>query len=202
VPSTPPPSTRQALLDGAISLFLTQGFDATSMEQVRSAAGASNGSLYHHFPSKSHLARAVYEDALRDYQANLRGALGDKVSAKEGVQSLVKRHIAWVLRSPQLARVLNELRPFTAIDGHEPDWESVNAEAFLALKKWIARHVAEGTLQDLPFEVWMALVFAPVMQLTSAWARQERLRVAPRVVNALAQAAWRSVCVANEMEGK
>src|SRR5688572_15945482 len=154
-----PSSTRQALLGAAVDLFLTQGFDATSMEQVRSAAGASNGSLYHHFSTRHHLARAVYEDALRDYQANLRSALGPRLSTEEGVQSLVRRHIAWVLRAPQQARVLNELRAFTAIDGQEPDWAAVNAEAFAALKTWIALQVTQGTMQDLPFEVWMALVF-------------------------------------------
>ena len=193
--STPPPSTRVALLDAAVPLFLSQGFHPTSMEQVRSAAGASNGSLYHHFPTKNHLARAVYDAALRDYQANMRSALGDRVSAKQGVQDLVKRHIAWVLGAPQQARVLIELRAHTAIDGVEPDWEWTNAQAFAALKEWIARHVAQGALQDLPFDVWMALVFAPVMQLTATWARESQPKVAPRVANALAQAAWRSVCV-------
>ena len=197
-----PSSTRHALLGAAVDLFLTQGFDATSMEQVRSAAGASNGSLYHHFPTRHHLARAVYEDALRDYQANLRSALGPRLSAEEGVQSLVRRHVAWVLRSPQQARVLNELRAFTAIDGQEPDWAAVNAEAFAALKAWIALHVTQGTMQDLPFEVWMALVFAPVMQLTAGWARQEQPRVPSRIVDALAQAAARSVCNASGVKGK
>jgi len=194
--SAPAPSTRDALLGAAVSLFLTQGFHPTSMEQVRSAAGVSNGSLYHHFPTKNHLARAVYQAALRDYQASMRSALGEKVSAEAGVQNLVRRHIAWVLRSPRQARFLIELRAFTAIDGQEPDWEWVNAQAFSALKEWIARHVTEGSLQDLPFEVWMALVFAPVMQLTSSWARQEHPKVPPRVANALVQAAWRAVCVA------
>jgi AcrR family transcriptional regulator len=186
------------LLAAAVDLFLTQGVDATSMDQVRSAAGASNGSLYHHFPTRNHLARTIYEAALRDYQANLRAALSDKVSAQQGVQSLVKRHIAWVQRSPQHARVLHELRASTAIDGHEPAWEQINAAAYSSIKAWIARHVAEGTLQDLPFEVWMALVFGPVLQLTPRWAQQEGARVPPRVINALAQAAWRSVSVSSD----
>ena len=187
------PSTRQALLDAAVELFLTQGVEATSMDQVRSAAGASNGSLYHHFPTRNHLARTIYEAALRDYQANLRGALGDKLSAQQGVQNLVKRHIAWVRRSPQQARVLHELRASTVIEGLEPDWEQANAAAYSSIKAWVARHVAEGTMQDLPFEVWMALVFGPALQLTPRWAREEAARVPTRVINALAQAAWRSV---------
>ena len=194
MPSTPLPLTRQALLRAAASSFLEQGFEATSMEQVRVAAGVSNGSLYHHFPTRNHLARAIYEEALHDYQASLRAALGRALSAEEGVRRLVKRHIAWVLRSPQQARILIELRAFTAIEGSAPDWQLVNAEVFAALKAWIARHVAEGSLRELPFEVWMAMVFAPVMQLTSTWARQERLRVAPSIADALARAAWCSVC--------
>lgn len=187
------PLTRQTLLRAAASSFLEHGFEATSMEQVRVTAGVSNGSLYHHFPTRNHLARAVYEEALRDYHAGLRAALGRALSAEEGVRRLVRRHIAWVLRSPQQARILIELRAFTAIDGSAPDWQVVNAEVFAALKTWIGRHVAEGSLRELPFDVWIAMVFAPVMQLTSTWARQEHPRVSPVIADALARAAWCSV---------
>ena len=65
------PGTSEQILAAAQALFLAQGFDATSMEQVRLKAGVSNGSLYHHHPTKAHLARTLYEAALGDYHAAL-----------------------------------------------------------------------------------------------------------------------------------
>ena len=44
--------TRQAILSAAYSLFLEQGFSATSMRQVAEAAGIGKATIYHHFHNK------------------------------------------------------------------------------------------------------------------------------------------------------
>lgn len=186
-------SARQALIDGAASLFLEFGFDAVSMNQVRLKAGVSNGSLYHHFPTKAHLARSIYMSALKDYQEYMSVGIDAATSARDGVRALVTRHIAWVVDSPLRAIVLDRLRPFTAIDGVDPDWQSANAEPFARLKSWIALQVARGDLQKLPFDAWMAMVLGPCMQLTPRWAVQTPPYVEPRVRSALADAAWFAV---------
>ena len=64
-----PSSTRSRLLDAAATVFLAHGYAAASMDMVRQAAGVSNGSLYHHFPSKALLADALYAHTLRDFHA-------------------------------------------------------------------------------------------------------------------------------------
>lgn len=186
-------NARLAVLGAAAELFLEHGFDAVSMDQVRLQAGVSNGSLYHHFPTKAQLARGVYLGALADYQAALMPAIGSGVGARAGVRALVTGHIEWVLRQPRLARVLERLRPLTALDGEAPDWEAVNAEAFQHLKSWIAAQVAQGTMRRLPTSVWLALVLGPSMQLTAGWARMAQPAVDPAVRRALAQAAWLAV---------
>lgn len=187
------PTTRQALLDCAAELFLDKGFDAVSMEQVRLRAAVSNGSLYHHFPTKAHLGCGVYLAALKDYQAHMMDAIHAGTSAGDGVRALVRRHMAWVLRAPRQALVLDRLRTLAVMDGGAPDWDAVNADAFSHLKSWIAVQVARGDMLKLPFKVWLALVLGPSMQLTAGWALQERPSVEPRVRGALADAAWAAV---------
>jgi AcrR family transcriptional regulator len=54
-------ATTERLLDSARELFATQGFAATSLEQVVAAAGVTKGALYHHFESKRDLFRAVFD---------------------------------------------------------------------------------------------------------------------------------------------
>lgn len=192
-PSPGPGSTKAALLEAAKALFLSQGFEATSMDQVRQRAGVSNGSLYHHYPTKNHLARALYEDALRHFHAALLTAIAQEVSAQQGVQAMVATYIAWVHQHPDRARVLHELRHTTAIAGAESDWGSLNAEAVGRLRAWVRQQAEAGRLQALPFPVWMALVFAPVLQLTPQWLKQPRPSVPPKLRAALALAAWRAV---------
>lgn len=52
---------RQAVLDAAQELFLTQGFNATSMDAVAQAAGVSKLTVYSHFGDKEGLFRAAIE---------------------------------------------------------------------------------------------------------------------------------------------
>ncbi|MCJ8170036.1 TetR/AcrR family transcriptional regulator [Atopomonas sediminilitoris] len=46
---------KQAVLDAAKSLFLSQGYDATSMDAIAQAAGVSKLTLYSHFSDKDNL---------------------------------------------------------------------------------------------------------------------------------------------------
>lgn len=49
--------TRQAILSAAMSLFLGQGFHATSMRQISVQAGVSLGAAYNHFSGKQEIFR-------------------------------------------------------------------------------------------------------------------------------------------------
>lgn len=50
---------RERILDAAHRLVLERGFNGTSVADVLSAAGASKGAFFHHFPSKTALGHAL-----------------------------------------------------------------------------------------------------------------------------------------------
>jgi AcrR family transcriptional regulator len=52
-------STRQRILEVALSLMSQKGVDGTSMRDLAGAAGLNVASLYHYFPSKRELLEAV-----------------------------------------------------------------------------------------------------------------------------------------------
>ena len=73
--------TRKALLDAAAKAFAQEGFTATSITQIASAAHVTKGAVYHHFPDKHHLFAAVLNlyseaaqrqvySAIDEYQTN------------------------------------------------------------------------------------------------------------------------------------
>ena len=49
-----------ALMDAGAELFAEKGYDATTMTEIASRAGAAIGSLYQFFPSKEALAEALF----------------------------------------------------------------------------------------------------------------------------------------------
>jgi AcrR family transcriptional regulator len=54
-------ATRGRLIATARRLFAAQGFAATSTEEILNQAAVSRGALYHHFPSKTDLFQATFE---------------------------------------------------------------------------------------------------------------------------------------------
>jgi AcrR family transcriptional regulator len=54
-------ATRNLLIDVARKNFTEHGYAATSIDDVIQQAGVARGALYHHFPGKEALFRAVYE---------------------------------------------------------------------------------------------------------------------------------------------
>ncbi|MBD8497700.1 TetR/AcrR family transcriptional regulator [Paenibacillus arenosi] len=59
--------TRQAIAAAAKQLFIQQGYQATSMEQIRESSGMSKGSIYYHFKSKEQLFMYLLELNMVDW---------------------------------------------------------------------------------------------------------------------------------------
>ncbi|MBK9236792.1 MAG: TetR/AcrR family transcriptional regulator [Rhodoferax sp.] len=186
-------STRTKLLDAAARAFLEHGFDATSMDLIRVAAGVSNGSLYHHFPTKSQLADALYAHTLREFHGAISEPISGGVGAQAGVQGLIRAYIRWVVTHPDRARLLHQLRRVNAVAQTQSDSADANQQAYTQLRQWVDQQVAAGDLRRMPFAEWMALVFAPVLSLTPQWVAQTRPSVPARTRANLEQGAWQAV---------
>jgi AcrR family transcriptional regulator len=58
-------ATRAALMEAARELFSERGYSAVGTNEIVQRAGTTRGAMYHHFPDKRELFRAVYEDTER-----------------------------------------------------------------------------------------------------------------------------------------
>lgn len=58
--------TEQKLLDAAETLFATQGYQATRINDIVAKAGVSTGSFYHHFTDKEALGHALVSRFIED----------------------------------------------------------------------------------------------------------------------------------------
>lgn len=56
----------EEILSVATRLFVTQGFDNTSMNQIREEAGISKGLIYHYFKDKDELIDQVIANLVQD----------------------------------------------------------------------------------------------------------------------------------------
>lgn len=53
--------SRAQILDTALKLFAHRGYGATSVRDIAEAAGLSKGNVYHHFPDKETIFRALLD---------------------------------------------------------------------------------------------------------------------------------------------
>jgi AcrR family transcriptional regulator len=66
-----PDVRRSELLDQALGLYLSRGYDNTSLNDVIAEAGMSKGAFYHYFPSKEALLVAIADRFGRQTLAEL-----------------------------------------------------------------------------------------------------------------------------------
>lgn len=89
--------TRELIVETALRLFLSQGYEATTMRNIAAAAGVSVGNAYYYFPSKQHLVQAYYLrsqelhvaaarpvlDGGRDFATRLHGVLRTRLDTMQ-----------------------------------------------------------------------------------------------------------------------
>jgi AcrR family transcriptional regulator len=63
--------TRRALADSALRLFAERGYDDTTIDDIAAAAGVTQRTFFHHFPSKAAAAFPDHEQRVADFVARL-----------------------------------------------------------------------------------------------------------------------------------
>jgi AcrR family transcriptional regulator len=102
----PAEQRRRQLLDVACTVFATNGFHATSMDDVATAAGVTKPVLYQHFPSK----RALFIELLENVGHELLGLLAEATEAattgRERVEAGFAAYFSFVTGNEAAFRVL------------------------------------------------------------------------------------------------
>ena len=97
-------ATRAALIEAARELFTERGYSAVGTNEVVQRAGVTRGAMYHHFPDKRELFRAVYEDTERLLVEGLAAQVAEIEDPWEALVAGV-RHFFDISSEPQLMRM-------------------------------------------------------------------------------------------------
>jgi AcrR family transcriptional regulator len=97
-------ATRAALIEAARELFTERGYAAVGTNEVVQRAGVTRGAMYHHFPDKRELFRAVYEDTERLLVEGLAAQVAEIEDPWEALVAGV-RHFFDISSDPQLMRM-------------------------------------------------------------------------------------------------
>ena len=184
--------TKDRILHAALALFLEQGMAATRIEQIRTRAGVSNGSLFHFFPNKEAIGVALYVGGIASYQAALLAELADPREPVETLHALIGAHWRWVSTEPHRARFIFAQGPPSWHPGAEAQIQAHNARAREAFARWLYAPSQRAALRDMPADAFAPLLLGASMMATRAWLRAPQ-SPPPYHIGLYADAALRSL---------
>ncbi|MBM7808896.1 AcrR family transcriptional regulator [Geodermatophilus bullaregiensis] len=180
-------TSRDAIVRAALAGARDRGWAETSMQEVRLRAGVSNGSLFHHFPTRQDLESAVVAAGLVEHDGALLAELRASTGAREGVRGVVVRHLAWVREHPRVAVLLLSARPPVLRAAIPPEVVEDSRRFFAEVAAWLRRHGWSGQ-PGLP--VVTALWLGPANDVARGWLTAGGEEPAGAVAAVVADAAW------------
>lgn len=183
---------RQILLD-ALSCFLENGIETTSIEMIRSKSDSSVGAIYHHFKNKEGIVATLFFAALDDQAALRDEYLEGTKSLQEVLYAFIHSYVDWVSGQPEFAKFLISAR-FSVMQGE--DQERLIQKNKLRNQKIfseISKYAEAEFLKFIPHELLLSLVIGSTENYCRAWLSQ-RVKSDPKVYkDILAKAAWDSL---------
>jgi len=183
---------RQILLD-ALSCFLENGIETTSIEMIRAKSDSSVGAIYHHFKNKEGIVATLFFAALDDQAARRDDYLEGTESLQEVLYAFIHSYIDWVSEQPEFAKFLISAR-FSVMQGEDQERlvqknKSRNQKIFSE----ISNYADSEFLKSIPHELLLSLVIGSTENYCRAWLSQ-RVSSNPTIYkDILAKAAWDSL---------
>ena len=103
--SAPGTDVRQRILDEAIRLFGTRGFEGTSLQAIADAVGIRKPSLLYHFSSKDELRQAVTDNLIAHWTTELPKLLTSYESEQTGFASIIEALVEYFRHDANRARL-------------------------------------------------------------------------------------------------
>ena len=138
---------RRQIMDGARTVFLNEGFDGASMNDIARVAGVSKGTLYVYFESKEQLFEALIRED-RKQQAEQLVFCGEPGDAREFLSGFGRRLVEMMTRPEMIAH----LRIVIAATGKFPRlgrafYEAGPCHGVANLESQLRKLIAAGALE-------------------------------------------------------
>jgi TetR/AcrR family transcriptional regulator len=104
--ATPEVRTSDRILQKALELFSSRGYDATSVREICEGADITKPTLYHFYGSKDGLYRTLVGGALERFRAGLVERLAQPGSAAEKLRRVARLYFESARGQPDLMRLL------------------------------------------------------------------------------------------------
>ena len=113
--------TRERLLNAAIELFGSRGFDATSMRDIATEVGIKAPAVYNHYSSKEELLAEAVTQALTTFNAEIASANERGIAPVEKLQSVITAHVMYQIDHSRIAQANDRLLESGILNRLDPE---------------------------------------------------------------------------------
>lgn len=85
--------TKARIVDVSMKLFLSQGFEATTMREIARAAGLAPGAAYYYFESKEHMIFDFYERSFQEHLPEAERVLREEKGTTKRLAGVINAHL-------------------------------------------------------------------------------------------------------------
>ena len=156
-------STRSVLLAAAREVFILEGYAQAGVTDIVALAGASVGSLYHHFAGKAELYLALFSELNDELDARTRSAV--RASRAAGVTDPMELFVAGAHGYLEVCIEQRELSAMFARGDGPPGFDLLARRRLVA---WVAKNSEFFARSGEPLDEAVAVVMTGAMLLASA----------------------------------
>jgi AcrR family transcriptional regulator len=180
---------RARLLEAALELFETRGFDGVAVPQIAAKAGVAVGTVYRYFPGKEALVNALYRHWKGVYNAIVLEPLPPGLETRDKFTTYWQRMTLFARTYPRATR-------FMDLHHHAPylDAESIEAGRTYreAAQAFIAEARAAGAIRDIDPILVVALMWGAAVGLTK-FSMQGAFKFDAAIATEMEDALWRAI---------
>lgn len=139
------PDKKTAILDTALVLFTTRGFQGTPTALISREAGVATGTLFFYFKTKEELIDELYLRIKSEAGASLQDGIKNETTIKNKILKAGSNGISWGLKNPNKLLFLEQFAhsPFVSKNAHNEGMTH-----FLFLQDLITEGMRNGEIRN------------------------------------------------------
>jgi AcrR family transcriptional regulator len=184
---------RKRLLDAALDLFETRGFDGVAVPEIAAKAGVATGTIYRYFRDKESLVNALYQHWKRYYNTIVLAPQSSRASPRQAFGQYWQRMMMFARTYPQAMRFMDLHHHSFYLDAESRALSTTyGGEA----RAFVERARSEGAVRDIDPTLVVALMWGAAAGLTK-FAASGALNFDATAANDMEEALWRAIATDN-----
>ena len=180
---------RARLLEAALALFETHGFDGVAVPEIARAAGVATGTLYLYFKDKQALVNALYRHWKERYNAVVLAPLPANATPRQAFSQYWQRMTEFARLHPSAVRFMDLHHHASYLDEESRALSRTYLEAACAFARDAK---VEGAIRDLDPQMIVALTWGAAAGLVK-FAASGALTLDQETSTAMEDALWRAI---------